>query len=566
VVELWRADDDHVRYLDRGTRRLMEQATGGGAATVIAEDVRSAAGREHVTVVDQSTQLRLITAETTRVLVNHATNLGGAVVAIAPDGGELAAAIDDEIITWRAATGRELQRWSARRVSALFRGPTCWFVVGHDGAATLSSLPSVSGARPSELLRGEWAGGWVTPAAHAIGFAANEGTLALIDATGLHLLSDHKPGVRAIAGRADRPYVAVAYSDGTILWWRVADVAPPPHAIGGSSELIGADRTASFALDHDEMQIVAFDRGSDARRPIGDGPILFAGPIDRAGHIVAMRIEGHQPRPALLDAATRTARGFPDGALVVADRASGQALFSHGREVAVPGSGGDRVVATGPGAIVMVAVADGWGAAVSEAAGVWTLLRIDLAHARTRTLALWAAPDHLMAAADGTLWWSFDRALWSWNGRWLARVELPSPVITLVASGRGVAVVLLDHSIWLASPDAVTNRLASGDQRTLVFGDRSVVAVEGNDRLRVVLATGERTRWRSEGMQTSIAIGDDDRRIDVQSHGRERDWLTSYEDRVPADPLGLRIWLAQATDAVIDGATGALVWPDRAMR
>ncbi|MEO7734170.1 MAG: serine/threonine-protein kinase, partial [Kofleriaceae bacterium] len=561
IAALWRADAHHVRYLDGGTHRLLEQPTSGGPATVIGEDVRAAAGHDRVAIVDEAARLRLIDGARAVVLAAHAPGLGAQVIAIAPDGGEVAAVVDGAVVAWQTATGRELGRWSVGRVHGLFRGPSCWFASGRAGAAIVSSL---CGERPIEVLRGDWDGVWSTPAAHAIAFAATDGALAVLDATGLHPLAHHKPGVRAIAGRADSPYLALAHSDGTILWWRVADVAPPPRAIAAGSELIGADRAASFVLAHDELQIVAIDRGTGARRALGDGPILFAGPVDRAGHVVVTRIEGRQPRPAILDTASGRTRVLPAEALVVSDRASGRALFARGREVVEPAAAGDRVVATAAGAITMLAVADRWGAAMSEAHGARRLLRIDLVRGHTSELALWAVPEQLIVAADGTLWLALDHALWSWNGRWLARSVMPSPVTTLVASGRGAAVVLLDHSIWLATPEAVTNRLASGDQRALVFGDRSVVVVEGNERQRLVLASGERTRWPSAGMQTSSAIGDDDRRLDVQLHGADRDWLTSYEDRVPGEAMALRLWLAQATNAAIDPATGALAWPDHA--
>jgi hypothetical protein len=621
IGALWPAADHHVRYVDRRARRLVEQATGGGAPVVIAEDVTAAVGRGRAAIVDGDAALRAIDGARTQVLVRHEAARAATNLAISADGQQVSAVvaarsessgqapprgIDGDVVAWRTATGDELGRWSVGRVHAVFRGPSCWFASVRNGAGIVYAL---CGSRPVEVLRGDWEAVWSAPAAQGVALAATDGSLALLDETGLHVVAHHKLGTLAIAGTAGAPYVAAAASDGTIAWWDITSIAPPPRAIEAGRALVGADRTSTFLLAHDLQRIVAVDhtpghtaghtpghtaghtpgdardhtpghtpgdaldhtsaRASGADRALGAPPIVLAGPVDRAGRMIVTQLTGSgRPLQAVVDTRSGTTRALADASLVVGDRASGRLLFARGRDVIEPTKPGERVVATCSGELTMLAVAGGWAAGAiaddrSRGQRAQRLARIDLSRGRADELALWSAPDLLIVATDGTVWFSIARELWSWNGRWVTRAHvMPSRVTALIASGPGAAVVLSDHSLWLATPGAVTSRLPSGTPRALVFGDHTVVAAEGNTRQRLTMVTGERTRWRSESLQTAFAIGDADRVLVVQTHELGRDWLTRYDDAVPADPIALRRWLARATNATIDPATGALVWPD----
>ena len=536
---LWRADDHHVRYVEGRTHRLIERATAGTGEAVVAEEVTAAAGVGRAAIVDGEAELRAIDGEHVAVLVAHDRAHAAAHLAIAPDGRQLGAVVEGSVVAWQTATGRELARWAVGRVQALFHGPSCWFASARRNEASLFAL---CGSQPVEVLRGDWNAVWSVPAAHGVAFAATDGSLALLDATGIHRVAHHKLGTLAIAGGAGSPYVAIAASDGTVAWWDLAAIAPPPRAIASGSELVGADRTTSFLLAHDVLDIVAVGSGDAAPRALGAAPVLFAGPVDRAGRMVVTRIPpGGQAVPAILDTGSGRLRARPGASLVVGDRA-GTTVVARDRVVAELRDGGERVVATLPDEVTMLAVAGRWAVAVAAAR---RLVRIDLVRAHSDELALWAAPDQVIAAGDGTVWFAIDRALWAWNGGWLVRAAvLPSPVTALVASGRGAAVVLLDRSLWFATAAGVTSRLGSGDPRALVFGERTVVVGEGNARQRIALASGERTVWQSDALQTSFAIGDGDRVLVVQTHDHQGDWLTRYADPVPADPVALRLWLA----------------------
>jgi hypothetical protein len=555
VDDLWRAGDRRVRYVDRARRELVERDVGGGDARVIARDVRMAAGRDRIAIVDGETELRAVTEAGEVVLARHPVQRGAWSLAVAPAArpgapadGQVAASLDGAIVAWDARTGAEAARWAIDDPPAVvLAGPACWLASSRGVGAVLYRL---CGARPVEVLRGDWGEAWARPTPAGAVIATGDGTLAVLDATDLHVVTHHKPGTHALATGAG--YVALAATDGTIAWWRLAELAPPPRALDLHEEIVAADATHDYLIDHSELAVVALDHATGARRVVGRG-IVFGSAVTPRGEMPVTLADAAMP-PGVLDVRTGRRRALA-GAILAADGATGRIVVARGGALIELGAR-DRTLVAAPEDLTMIAVAGDWAGALAGR----RLVRIDPRGA-ARWLAVWAAPDALAIAHDGTLWCAFGRALWRWDGRaLLPAAALPSPVTQLVATAGGMAIVLLDQSLWFATPRAVTSRLASGPPRSFAFGARVAVVTEANHRVRIALATGERTTWTVNTLQLALALGPNDL-IVAETPERGGSWLTRIADPVPPWPL-LHAWIPTATNARLDPATDAVTWPD----
>ena len=553
LAKLWLADPAHLRYFDEGRKQIIELAIADAHELVLASGVVNAEGNGDLAVYEVGDSLRVLTGTHERTLREHVTRpaFQWPLLAISRDHARIASVFEDGAREFAVATGELIQEVALPRVTQLFYGVDGLYAVIRNVSGTLVKLHQ---KRADELLSTRWTIVWIASTTEGTAIAGDDGTVLVLDRTGLHQLPVDRTELRLVAARPGSPYVAVASLDGTVTWWDLRAVAPTPRPVPSGTSLCGYEGDALYFVD----------RTTSARRLAVDGTITQVSPEDRPlmhcdlmiGHHLIVSPGGIDDT-RLLDIETGASRLL---SRPIFDHAS-DTLFEwlpDSRTVTESPHGDPppRVRWRAPGDVKLYAVSGPWLAAQLVDG---SLRRVDAGGQATFVWAP-AAAQLVGLGPTGDVWTVVGPTVWRWRDG-VARpiVTFVTPVAEETFIDGELIVVTEDHSIWELGERGPVERTQPGKRHT-VFGDSTVLLVDKVGVTTLYPATGVTVLRRISDV-TNVYPDAPRRALAVVTLGsREQDYLTTYADPVPAEPAAARAWVLAATNAVLDPVTDAMTW------
>ncbi len=537
-----------VRYVDRKT--FFEISTHGGAPRLLASDVEQVTNDGDLAAVSGSRGLRLLDGDR-EVALDVRPPDSARSLAVSRALGRVAMAVGGEVLEWNVRDGSLLARKPIIYTQWLMYGDRELYVSTSDGQLHAFGLRAAS---HRELLHSRASVLWGAMSKAGATFITEEGSLAVIDEIGPHLVLAERIGARGIAASASSMYVAIGSHEGLITWWDLTTLKPNPTLIP-QFQLCGWDRTSIYSISLDEL--VKVNRVTSHPTTLLEDAVLASGRCAGTigdGQLVVTGVLG----TGIISTTTGTIRRLADITNLALDRDADSLIFSRGNTVIelARGTGPERVLWTGSNDIEYMASRGRW-VAIGIADG--TIVRFDRL---TRTSATIKSSQLGMVAlaASGDVWFTSAGVLSRWSGNAVTSIRsFSSPVLFASPLDDRLVVQLTDQSLWLVDRGGAINRAPAGARESLLGTRDLVVSSERNGRLVMrYLISGEHATRQLPGSILQFSVNDLDDQSVLAFVGDR--YVYVFDDPVPQDPEKLAAWIDAATNAAVDPATDELVW------
>ena len=546
VVDPWpwlSSDGAHVLFADPVRDTLEQVALADGARTHLADDVIAAAGFGDVVIVSGQKTVRLVIRGGKE---QPLAQVGAIVVAASAE--RVAASLDHEVVEWSAVDGRVLNRFPVAADETVLQ-------LGY-GARGLNIVRSRGERRvltdDQNRVRaaGTWTGMWFATDGTRDALLGDDGVIRVMVDGSVETLSLGLAGARLVA--ISTAWAVAGSSDGTLYWWDLRDRLPRRVVLDDAiapCEVIGG---RVLGESTDQIEVVELATGK-ATLPY-QGMMVGCIPPAVGGRLLIKAMDGAH----LLDLATGSVRTLEGARAVTIDERDEAFVYVRDLDVREQRAGGDRLLATLPAPVRMIAARNG---IVYAQLDDDTLMRRDPSGAVT-TVAQKAVIDRMAVDATGTCWFSVDRALFRWTGSGeLVRVATLSDPIDQLAAYRdaGVTAATTNGGLWVVAGDGKpVQRLGPAWSTFVRITQRVAVLARTEGTLVVDLESG--LTLVRPGAVLGLGVSADGRQVAIGTGGSPG-LLRVYTDRVPSEPGPLRAWLVEATNAMAAPGSDALQWP-----
>jgi type II secretory pathway pseudopilin PulG len=398
-------------------------------------------------------------------------------------------------------------------------------------------------------------------------YACHDGSIVIIEPAGTWTIPARRLAYNMLALSPDGRFLVARTRNGTLLAWDLQTFAPRLHELDHGEQFVAATDDTVWTLKG-SIELVGYDVTTWKSHSLGEQLALREAFPDATGTLLMLEVL----RP--------DAQGTAVDELIAADPASGHAFAELG-PMDVEQVGDDGVyVGRHDGAIVRWTNQGGFAARVllalgapvvnvSEHDGVVAailddreLVRLEIATGAVARTRLPSDADRLAVGADGRVWASRDRTLWSWDGRAAPHaLELPAKITELFAS-RDHVVVGTAGSLMLpeSEPPQTLSFGAAGD----FSGSRT------SNWLAAPTSNGIAVLDESAGSAIYLPLETPPHMVWMTRRGLvlATDWsrdggalVSQYAFTVPSQPAALQRWLADVTNARAVAGSDAMVWP-----